>query len=310
MLTGILGAPLVETAIGLVLVWFLAASLCSGLVELIASALGFRANHLWTSLGRLLRSSATTPGAAAGEAARLGKRTDVSTSDPLAEFVAALPGVDANSLKRVRQIDTRLAGQALVIARKASEFEKTPLGQLVETLPASLKDNEERLQKWFEDWFDGRMALVRASYRRKIRWWAGLFGLFIVFGAGIDSLGLAERLYAQPAQRALLQAEATRLVDNVPCPDQAAAGSGTPPTTASFKGRLECAKKTAGQLSQLDISYWQVGGPKGAWVWARTVLGTFLSWGAVLAGAPFWYAVLKRLMTLQSKPAKGGGDGA
>lgn len=301
MLTGILGSPLVETVIGLFVVWFLAASLCSGVVELIGSAFGFRANHLWGHLSRLLRASGSTPDAAGVEAARLATAPVVSGGDPLAAFVDALPGVDAESVKRVRQIDSRLAAQALVVARGAAGFDDSPLGQVVNALPASVRDDEERLQKWFEEWFDDRMSLVRAGYRRKIRWWAAFVGIFVVLFTGLDSLGLAERLYAQPAQRTLLQAEAARLVDSLPCASTPSSGPTTTSSTPAFRERLACARETAGRLSQFEISYWQVARPTTGWSWARTVVGTLLSWAAVLAGAPFWYALLKRVMTLQTK---------
>jgi hypothetical protein len=51
---GVPATTLVETAIGLIFVWFLSASLCSGIFEAIGAALGFRATHLWRALGQAL----------------------------------------------------------------------------------------------------------------------------------------------------------------------------------------------------------------------------------------------------------------
>ena len=51
---GITDSPLFETAIAMVVVWLAAATLTSGIVELIATALSFRANHLWDWLEGLL----------------------------------------------------------------------------------------------------------------------------------------------------------------------------------------------------------------------------------------------------------------
>ena len=59
---GITGSPLFEVAIGVALVWFAAATLCTGVVELVGAALGFKAKHLWRALSNVLNpAAAPTP---------------------------------------------------------------------------------------------------------------------------------------------------------------------------------------------------------------------------------------------------------
>lgn len=303
-MSGLFNSPLADTALGLVVVWFAAASLCSGVVEVIASALGFRAKHLWRSIARLLDDSGTAdePGVAAADALRLAKSPGTGTLEsPLYEFIDALPGITHESIKRVGNVDPASAAEALATLDKSRNFKKTQLGKLVSRLPSTITQDTERMREWLERWLNGHLDTVSKNYRRNVRWWSALFALAIVLGGGLDTIGLAERLYNQPAERTLLIAEANRVVrdgtdEQNACDDS----SRTSPDTGvsarpTFDQRLECAQARADALTGLKVSSWQ-DPPSGKCAWLWFSIGILLSWVAVLAGAPFWFDVLKRLM--------------
>jgi hypothetical protein len=329
-----LTSPLGETVIGLVVIWFLVASLASGIVELIASALGFRAKHLWRVLGRALDTTQSELGPAVVEAAHLSTKPP-NPSVLLAKFLTLVPSGGANATKRIRNIDPRVAATALVGVVNEPEFDDTQLGKLVAGLPSDVRQAPDKLREWIEHWFDGLAQSMQAGYRRRIRWWAGLVAVFVVGVGGIDSLGLASRLYHDPIERALLVTEAERVVappestttvvgqqppastpTTIACPPPAAGEGSTTKTESTtttdyvtgLGDRLRCVQDAASAVRVLRVSVWQdwhSHRPTTFVAWVRLIAGLLASWAAVLFGATFWFSVLKRLMGLRSAGTSG-----
>jgi hypothetical protein len=328
-MAGFTASPVFETALAMVFLWFVAATLSSGIVELIATALGFRANHLWQVLGRLLAKSdqPADPGSSARVAAQLTRKPDTSGT-ALPAFIEALPGVTASAIKRVRRLDPTEAAQAFVAIKDDPDVQETQLGQLVRRLPASIKDEPERLVSWLERWFNGEMEATSRAYKRRIRWWAVVASAFVVGGVGIDSLALAAHFYKEPSERAAVIAAipkqdaplcttTTTTTSTVPAkpgttqvrptPTSTTTSSSTTTTTASatttttvsLSDQLRCLKTESDTLFALHVSSWQHT-PKTCRGWLWLTVGLLGSWLAIAAGAPFWFAVLKRMMSLRS----------
>ena len=255
-------------------------------------------------------------------------------SDAARAFLSHLPGADEKATKRLRSIDPSVAATTLIAASTEPDFGRSQIGKLVAALPQEVKADADQLRTWLEKWFDGLTTSMRATYRRRIRWWVGLFGLVVVFVTGIDSIRLADRLWDDPVQRSLLTAEAERLTAPPATVDETTSttGDGTAPTTTvdaaaattsttfgckvggqattsstatppdfgqDLKARLDCVREVAGTLDGLRVSAWQDGWNK---AWRRPwhlVAGLLVTWAAVLFGAPFWFSALKRLMSLR-----------
>lgn len=291
-------SPLLEVAISLVFVWLLASALSAGIVEVVASALGFRAKHLWRELGKVLEDhGAAGRDAAVIEAARLAQ-TLPPPPPALDAFIRAVPGVTADSVKRVRHLHPAVAAHALTAVATQSQFASTELGQLTTLLPPSVTGNPVKLQTWLGGWFDGRMDDVSRMYRSKVRWWAAVASLFVVGLMGLDSIGLAQSLLDEPLERAVITAEAVRVVGGG---DQTAIDLCD---QDDLKARVTCLREEAAGLGALDVSVWQRPLPRTWGGWGLLVVGFLLSWAAVTAGAPFWFGVLKRLMGVRSLTTK------
>ena len=303
----------------MVVVWLAAATLTSGIVELVATVFSFRATHLWEWLeGLLAKDSPSPPATGAAGAASLATVTptvSAGASSGYTAFIEALPGVTSTALKKVRAINAAAAVEALVIANRAEDFGQTQLGTLLRKLPADIRDNEERLGAWLQKWFDAEMARISQAYKSRIRWWTALFGLVVAGGALINSIDLATRFYQSPSERAVVIAAAavpattttatgpTTTTVNPPttseCPlSNTDASQGTPQT--ELGKHLKCVRQDADKLFALKVSAWQHL-PKTCWAWGRLALGVLLTWAAVAAGAPFWFAVLKRMMSVRSR---------
>jgi hypothetical protein len=342
---GLFSSPLVQTVVGVVTIWFLAAMLCSGIVQLVGMIFGFKANHLWRSLTVLLSSGGTDGDVAraATEAARLASRPQLGRvqQEPIGRFLAMVPEVAADTAKRVSRITPSTAISALIAARDGSSddpneiesarrrFAETPLGQLVEQLPASIRTSEDAMQRWFSTWFDGHMETLRIRYRSRIRWWAALIGIGVAFGFGINSLQLTRDLYNEPARRAVVLAAADRIVE---AGDVSLETCGLPETTTSdatsdddeattsddeasepddataeaptFGEQIACVRSEADALLTFELSWFQTGWPDDGGDWADQLLGMAITAGAIAAGSTFWFDVLKRLMGLRPPTAE------
>jgi hypothetical protein len=309
-------SPLIETAIGLVFFWFLAATLCSGIVEAVASVFAFRAATLWRALEHQLTPGATDRSVALKSAAKMGTAVDApAAATPLGQFVDFIPGVTPNALKRVSQVDGAVAADALFATRASSPaaFDATQLGKLVQHLPTEITTDALQLRDWFGRWFDGEMKALGDVYRRNIRWWAFLVSVLIVLPFGLDSVSFGQRLYQEPAQRALIEAQATKLANagaQVPdlcekkSSDTKVGGASSNQSTqqtdtaADLKDKVACAQKLAQQLSGLKVAlWWQVPELQRNDNWL-VALGLVLTIAAIALGAPFWFGVLRRLTGL------------
>ncbi len=292
-MAGLGSSPLLETAIALVALWFATATLCSGIVEVIAAMLGFRAKHLWHGVTTLL-----TPPAAGGPALAVKEAGQLSRSpgqpDPasaLGKFIELLPGVTTDSMKRIRHVEAAAASQALVALHEAHDLAGTQVGRLVEALPDSVRERPTELRGWLERWFDGQMTALSGSYRRRIRWWAAAVAAVVVLVVGVDSISFAERVYQSPTERAVVVAQAQQAV---------AAGDASEGSCIQndLSARLECARNAGDSVAGFKVSMWQL--PRKPRL-AFSLLGILVSWGAVAAGAPFWFSILKRMMTLRPR---------
>lgn len=295
---GVDATPLLETAIGLVFLWFLAATVCSGVVQLVSSALGFHANTLWRTLERALGTDEQAPNAAIVSAAKMSKKPKPCPGTMVDRFIENVPGVSTAKVKRVKQIGTNVAAQALVATRNdhPDDFAATQLGKLVEHLPDDIRNDEEKLRQWLARWYDDTMSTLSATFRRNIRWWTVVASIVIVGVLGLESIGFAERLYQQPTQRAVVTAQAKAAVaagkKNVD------GGLTQCKKVEGTKNTYKCAKATVSELSGLKVSLWEVPEDKRPdWWW--TLLGLAVTVGAIAAGAPFWFDVMRRLSGLR-----------
>jgi hypothetical protein len=296
--SGVSFSPLIETAIGVVFVWFLASALCSGIVELVSSSLGFRATNLWQTLDHALGTPPKSPPLAGVSAARMMRKVEPSSGSMLDTFVESLPGVTQDELRRVRRIDPAVASEALVAAWQSNPamFNATQLGQLMSRLPDTVQQDANQLREWFANWFDGEMKTSTVVFRRNIRWWTALVSIIIVVVCGLDSIGLVQRLYHEPTERLLIEAEADHAATKGAdlCPAQGEQDK-------TFQEKLACAQHTAQDLSGLRVSLWQVPEQDRS-SWWLIAFGFAATIAAIAAGAPFWFDVLRRLTGLRRAP--------
>lgn len=222
-------SAIVETAIGLALVFFLAAGLVTAVVELVASLLGFRARLLWKTVDRWFAAeddhTADQPPNGFGGAMEMASRLTEDVGAAQSEFIAAIPGVDASTegRRRTKQLNREAAVASLVAVEAASGsgFVTTKLGSLVTNLPPGIAGTVEGKARWLEQFFDSEMDRLSKAYRARIRWWSAFIALPVVGILGIDAIQITSDLYREPAYRQVVVAAATTAVaegDGEACP--------------------------------------------------------------------------------------------
>lgn len=220
---GALGSSaIVETAIGLILVFFLGAGICTAIVEAVASLLSFRSRLLWRAVARWFSTAddgderraisqalslATGPFGASDEAAALERwrqkapapapdgtpttdpRPDIVTSagtTPRRDFFNALPGVldEVAVLKRTKSLNRESAIAALsgVFAR--------PRDLTAEELASGLGRLVSKLPDGMRDDLEARTAWIERWYDAEMERLGTAYRSRIRWYAGVVALPL------------------------------------------------------------------------------------------------------------------------
>jgi hypothetical protein len=326
------GSSVLEIAIGLAGVYAMMSLVCTAANELISSVTTWRAKNLAHGIRNLLdESGAERPNPAAAVAAALGlaSKTKVSPGASLAQqfydhpliqglyrkgqqpsyipsrtFALALmdlivpagpqrprtiegirQAVDASplapGLKRVLSVliddagNTMAAGQQLLNAGVIDT-------QKLETALNHVHEN-------VEVWFNNAMERVAGWYKRKTQ--AVIFALALIFtcALNVDTMLIIERLSYDTALRQALVSQAETLVR---APDQSAGAGAVLETNIT---RLEGTGLPLGWGAERAPRQHRDA------IWYLTkIFGLLLTAGAASLGAPFWFDVLNKIITIRS----------
>lgn len=305
--------PILEVSIGLIFVYFILSIICSGLNEATAGVFGRRARWLERGIRSLLQDA---DGSRCSEiyqhplirvlirksyASRRGKDKKPSYI-PARTFALAFldtvmpqaplagPGGDPEALQKLeRAIDALPTAH---LKRTLSLFVKEAQGDVNE------------LRKRVEQWFDDTMDRVSGWYTRQTHLLLLLWALGLAVALNVDTITLVQNLYKDPSVREAVVEVAQWKVEE---------GQGRP---SSVTG----AAKTVEGLQQLNLPLgWR------SWTEVKTafsscprapcppnprnldvgrglfkIVGLLLTAAALTVGAPFWFDLLGRLVTVRS----------
>jgi hypothetical protein len=283
------GSQTLEVAIGLVLVFFLLAAAASSVVEAIAALFKKRATDLESALESML----------GGNAPALRDIPQKVADTTVFKLIApkAKRGPSYLSAKA-------FADSVVEIVIKAKDA-TTSAEELYKSLPVNLSDWLEPVVKEvgadataikarLESWFDDRMARLQGSYKRWAQVWLFAVGLALVVATNASAYRMAAMLYADPAVSSAVTQAATA-------------------TTTSSGTSANDIAKVADTVSRID----SLGLPVGWHNWSEPggVPGAVGGWLAtallIMLGAPFWFDLLTKLVSLRSagdKPPKAAED--
>jgi len=277
------GSTILDVALGIVLTFLVLSLVASATVEMIASALAWRANTLLQGIKELLNDNAFT-GLVKDiyNHAAVNPRTDgtAQTQDQLGakpsyidptQFASALidilqlaPGVSATAADLQNRVNAALPGAA-----------NAQLRTMLNGMIARAGGDIDRVHKDIADWFDTAMDRVAGAYKRKTQLWAFLTALLLAIVLNIDTVKIAQALWQQP---------------------MIMKGFVAPPAG-------QTAQQAVDQLQNLGIPF---GWNALAWTYAwsfPTILYVLAGWlisaVATMFGAPFWFDTLQKCVQLR-----------
>ena len=269
------GSQALETAIGLAVLFFVLATATSAVVELVSKRLKKRHRDLEQAIGTML---------AGGEvswtgSATLDDRFRGTTIYRSADVAAGKAGVTYLSARS-------FADAAVELARTADD----PPARHGREDGAGLRrfgDDLVRFKAGLESWFDETMAGVESQYKKWATTWLFVSGVVLAVLVNASAIDVAADLWNDAATRAAVVAAAE---------STASAGQGA--TT------IEDVARSTEALEELRLP---VGWPEppfhashdGGW-WVSHVIGWLLTGALLMLGAPFWFDLLSRLVSLRN----------
>jgi hypothetical protein len=330
-----LGSPILDVGIGLVLIYFLLSLICSTINEGISNFFGLRAASLKDGLDNLLGS-------------------DLAQKIFDHHLVNGLVQKDALSWKRrPSYIPTRTFVLAALNAINGADFPATV--DEVRLAVQGIKDKSvqpallaliddargdfDKLKDNLGVWFDHSMDRVSGWYRRRIQSYILIIAVFVSFGLGVDTIALTKFLRADSTLRESLVAVAKDEVEK-----STSAGNAAPAAPSEGGAPADAAKnlkQDAANLQSLQTQFFNLNIPRyplyyfqdrekdwqadparaqkyaGAhnlpkpsfwevvwfWLWQHS-LGFVITSVALSLGSPFWFDLLNKLVSLRSTGQK------
>lgn len=315
-----LGSPILDVAIGLVLVFLLLSIIASAVREWIEALLRSRAVQLERGIRELLADPTGTGLASAlyrhpliSSLYRGGYDGEKITSGRFAPYHSNLPAYIPKENFALAMMDLVVRGtdvtNPLTARAGAMRIEVGSVRAQVATLqnPAVQRvlltaldtagGDLNQLRRNLEDWFDGAMDRVAGWYKRESQYFLIVIGLVLAVAGNVDTIAVGRYLYANKGARDAMVAQA-----GVVARDSAQLAR-----SPDFIARELAAM-------HLPIGWTRPGVPlTSAYVASQAAtgwLGWILTAFAISFGAPFWFDLLNRFVVVRStvKPREKSGD--
>jgi hypothetical protein len=290
---------LLDTVLALVFVYLLASLLASALSELVEAVLRRRAKELWWGVSKMLNDPALVTQVYGHplikslykgnytEALKDGQPTrKLPSYVPAASFAIALTQQVFDEAKDVDGLRAKL---------KANP--EAPLSKLLSQFLDDTIDSLEALRHRIERWYDSTMDVVATWFKAHVQQVLLLVGLGMAIALNVNTIKIARELATNTAARNAVVAAATEFAKNNPAPPA------QPPTGTTSDAKQTIQTLTA-ELQALPLPIGWSSIPDVRRALSRqgllALLGWFLTACAVSLGAPFWFDLLNKIVSLRS----------
>jgi hypothetical protein len=302
------GSTILEVAIGMVFIYLLLSLIITAATELIASYMNWRADNLRKGLQRLLDPTLAQELYNHPLIKNLAKSNRGPSYIPSETFALALIDVIAN-------LDSATVQGAKDFETLIKSVPSTDVRRVLSLLAAEAGQDGQKLQKNIENWFNNSMDRVAGWYKRKTQAVNVTLAIVLAIALNADSVLIVRSLSNDSALRAALVAQAQELAKTTPAESEkvqpgtnAAAdelekrinklsGLGLPVGWTDDKSGDASRRWPGWMPSETDTKTWGV-------TWSETIRDHFLGWLltalAVSLGAPFWFDVLNKIITIRS----------
>lgn len=295
------GSQALETLIGLALLFFILATATSAVVEIVAKLLKKRHRDLEHAIGSMLRGETVTWGGA-------------ESLDP---------GFRETSVYRAVSAAAGKAGPSYLSARAFADasaelfrFERSVppgLRAKVEAMRQEVGQDALSIKSGLESWFDETMSALADQYKKWATMWLLLTGLALAAVTNASAIDVTTQLWSDMATRQAVVAAAEGVVDQgqdaTTIKDVAQTIDGLTAlhlpvgwhcSEASATSAQRNASASSGAEASASWACWPAeGGDRTLWVLWK-LIGWFITAALLMLGAPFWFDLLSKLVSLRS----------
>lgn len=297
---------MLEVIIGMIFTFMLLSLLGTTVNELLSAWRGWRGNYLEEGLKRLLefdddpsvfnkfKDNALFKQLRSHDAPlRMSKAPAWITSKDFANTLTHILKKKGETVEKVEDLFKDLP-------------EESQLRQVLEQLKDEGYENLDAFKGRLQSWFDGVMAQSSGWYKRHLQQVTFVVGLTIAGVLNADSFAIYDHLTQNAAARQSLAAMAENYVEaneELPTPELLNIADTVSLTGAEIKAKiLELSDK--GELAEvkniLGLGWDEKDTKVGVITWGIRFLGWLITALAISLGAPFWFDILKKVVTIRS----------
>lgn len=309
------GSVMLDVAIGLILVYLILSFVSAALRESLEALLKNRQAFLHEGVCELLHDSGLTKDLyehpLIGSLYR-GTYPAAKTANklpsyiPSRNFALALLDMTVRGRQSAEPLPAGAGGSVMSVTTLRQNIDQLGSPKVQRIVLSALDVSAGDLaavQKALETWFDSGMDRVSGWYKRRSQRILVIIGLMIAALANVDTLRIAKSLYNDSGMRQGVVAMAGSVVKQ-PLPGTTPAPApapGAPAGAAPATAPQPTAGDVAAVFAKLDGLRLPIGWPDPAFgdQWFMRVLGWFITGFAISLGAPFWFDLLSKIMTVR-----------
>lgn len=276
-------SQVLEVVAGLVFVYLVVSTVCSGIKEWIARAFDMRATTLEDAIRRMLAEPSDTIASKllqshliAGALPPGNKPAYISSRNFALALFDVIAPAKSDQPRTVQDLKNAV-----------SNLPDMPIRTTLLGLLDSAQQDVEVARQRIENWYDDTMERVSGAYKRSTQTYIAVIGLLLCAALNVDSLMIVHELWNDDSLRAAVLNEA-----QTEAPKAQAAGKCSDPLT--------CVTNSIRSTSFPPIG-WGDGvrafPQSDRWIWK--LFGILISSIAIAMGAPFWFDLLNKIVNLR-----------
>ena len=287
------GAQVIDVAIGLFLLYLILSLACSSIVEGISTVFQVRASVLAKRLRQMLGDERTAALVNHGMMVALGKRPSYV---PARTFATALLDTVVRTAEGAPHTFQTLRARLVELRAAEEEATKGKGPQPVQALLAMADragGDVGNLMRRVEEWFDSSMERAGGVYKRWSQLFIFLIGIALVAFLNADTMAVTKRLWNDAPLREALRSAATHVTAQAATGDSVALDLSGTVTTIDSVMKARSLQLPLGWHDLPNAPRRNFGG------WLYKVVGLLMTAFAVSLGAPFWFDLLSKLVSLR-----------
>jgi len=289
---------IIQVAIGVIFVWVFLAVITSQIQEWVASIFQWRGYMLEESIARMLSdpqlkdklyNHPLIQGLHSKKGLSSSDKTRRPSGIPSDKFALVLIEQVMNSgldIGEVKDSFEKLKKNVEAIKASSTESHLTKFAESLDTLLIGIEEKADdathaitEARKRVESWFDNTMDRLGGAYKRRIQVAGIIIGIATAAILNVDTTAIVNTLWKDPVIREAIVAQANNL------------------TAADITTGTETISTEALAKLPVPIGWTDQNIPADAGGWGTKILGILISGVAAAQGAPYWFDLMRKLLS-------------